>query len=124
MGVFLFLLLSSLFFKFAEGQTCGWHDRQLPCSSFISTLAESSTAAMDGRSSRAFQVSTAWISLLVFTTAKFSSNIYPSSSPLQVAGGSVGSKMEVTVAERLVWWSLQMRFYVEVYFLEILFLLL
>ncbi|KAJ6948382.1 hypothetical protein NC651_002657 [Populus alba x Populus x berolinensis] len=49
------------------------------------------------------------LDLLVFTTAKFSSNIYPSSSPLQMAGGSVGSKMEVTVAERLVWWSLQMR---------------
>nr|TKS05981.1 hypothetical protein D5086_0000127700 [Populus alba] len=27
----------------------------------------------------------------------------------KMAGGSVGSKMEVTVAERLVWWSLQMR---------------
>ena len=59
-----------------------------------------------------------------FHYCKISSNIYPSSSPLQVAGGSVGSMMEVTVAERLVWWSLQMRFYVEVYFLEILFLLL
>ncbi|KAJ6865841.1 hypothetical protein NC652_037384 [Populus alba x Populus x berolinensis] len=44
-----------------------------------------------------------------FHNCKIFLNKYPSSSPLQVTGGSVGSKMEVTVAERLVWWSLQMR---------------
>jgi hypothetical protein len=32
------------------GQACGWLDRQLPSSSFISTPAVSSTAAMVGRS--------------------------------------------------------------------------
>ena len=32
------------------GQVCGWQDRQLPSSSFISTPAVSSTAAMVGRS--------------------------------------------------------------------------
>ncbi|KAJ6857035.1 hypothetical protein NC651_038664 [Populus alba x Populus x berolinensis] len=34
------------------GQACGWQDRQLPSSSFISTPAVSPTAATVGRSAR------------------------------------------------------------------------